>query len=109
MKRILSVLLLAVCATIVCAQENLSYNYQRALEALQEDNVYEGEYYLDLEIDANPQNGLAYVWLGWIKTYQDEIGEAIKLYHKALPLIPESETYYKAWTHWANLLGARRA
>ena len=101
MKRILSVLLLAVCATIVCAQENQSYNYQRALEALQEDNLYEGEYYLDLEIEANPQNGLAYVWLGWIKTYQDEIGEAIKLYHKALPLIPESETYYKAWTHWA--------
>lgn len=49
MKRTLSLLLLAVCATLVCAKEPqrpTSYNYQRGIEAIENGDDEEGEKYL---------------------------------------------------------------
>ena len=69
MKRTLSLLLLAVCATLVCAKEPqrpTSYNYQRGIEAIENGDDEEGEKYLIQEIEENPKNGYAYAWLSTI-------------------------------------------
>jgi tetratricopeptide (TPR) repeat protein len=102
MKRILSVLLLAVCATIVCAKEPkqpTSYNYQRGVEAVSEGNYEEGEEYLQLEIEENPKNGYAYAWLSSVESEREERGNAIAMLHKAIQYLPKNDKYYIAWSY----------
>ena len=102
MKRIVSVLLLAVCATFVCAKEPqrpTSYNYQRGVEAVNNDQDEEAEKYLNLELTDNPKNGYAYAWLAGIELRRDEIGSAISMLNKAIKYIPKSDKYYHAWAN----------
>ena len=102
MKRIVSLLLLAVCATIVCAKEPqrpTSYNYQRGVEAVNNDNDEEGEKYLEKEIAENPKNGYAHAWLAAIEWRKDEAGNAIYYLNKALKYIPKTDKYYHAWCY----------
>jgi clan AA aspartic protease (TIGR02281 family) len=102
MKRIFSLLLLAVCATIVCAKEPKqpnSYNYQRGVEAISDGNYDEGEDYLQLELKENPKNGYAYAWLSSVETERDELGNAIAMLHKALQYLPKNDKYYIAWSY----------
>ena len=102
MKRIFSLLLLAVCATIVCAKEPKqpnSYNYQRGVEAISDGNYDEGEDYLQLELKENPKNGYAYAWLSSVETERDELGNAIAMLHKALQYLTKHDQYYIAWSY----------
>lgn len=100
MKRSLSLLLIAVCATVVCAkQPNFSYNYQRGVEAINNDNYEEGESYLLAELDDNPKNGYAYAWLAVVEEDKDELGSAINMLNKALQYIPKKDKYYIAWSY----------
>ncbi len=102
MKRTLSLLLLAVCATIVCAKEPqrpTSYNYQRGIEAVNNDQDEEAEKYLNQELADNPKNGYAYAWLAGVELRKDEIGSAISMLHKAIKYIPKSDKYYHAWSN----------
>lgn len=104
MKRTLSLLLLAVCATLVCAKEPqrpTSYNYQRGIEAIENGDDEEGEKYLIQEIEENPKNGYAYAWLSTIENRKDELGNAIAALHKALNYLPKADKYYRAWSYSA--------
>ena len=101
MKRTLSLLLLAVCATIVCAKEPqrpTSYNYQRGVEAVNNNDDEEGKKYLEQEIADNPKNGYAYAWLAGVQLRNDEIGSAISMLTNAIKYIPKADKYYHAWT-----------
>ena len=102
MKRIVSLLLLAVCATIVCAKEPqrpTSYNYQRGVEAVNNDNDAEAEKYLNQELTEKPKNGYAYAWLAGVELRKDEIGSAISMLNKAIKYIPKADKYYHAWAN----------
>ena len=102
MKRMLSVLLLAVCATIVCAKEPkrpTSYNYQRGIEAITNGDNEEGEKYLLEELKENPKNGYAYAWLSSIENDREELGNVISLLNLALKHLPKSDKYYIAWSY----------
>ena len=100
MKRTLTLLLLAACALIVCAQpKNPSYNYQRGVEAINNDNDEEGREYLREELDDNPKNGYAYAWLAVTSLNEDETGSAIQMLHMALKYIPKADKYYRAWVY----------
>ena len=102
MKRTLSLLLLAVCATIVCAKEPqrpTSYNYQRGVEAVNNDHDEEAEKYLNQELADNPKNGYAYAWLAGVELRRDEIGTAISMLNKAIQYIPKADKYYHAWAN----------
>ena len=102
MKRIVSLLLLAVCATLVCAKEPqrpTSYNYQRGVEAVNNENDEEAERYLSQETTDNPKNGYAYAWLAGVELRNDEIGSAISMLNKAIKYIPKADKYYHAWAN----------
>ena len=100
MKRMLSVLLMAVCATLISAKQPqlpTSYNFQRGIEAVANGNLEEGEKYLLKEIEYNPKNGYAYAWLSSIEYDRDEIGNAITTLQLALKYLPKSDKFYLAW------------
>lgn len=102
MKRIVSLLLLAVCATFVCAKEPqrpTSYNYQRGVEAVNNDQDEEAEKYLNQELADNPKNGYAYAWLAGIELRKDEIGSAISMLNYSIKYIPKADKYYHAWAN----------
>ena len=84
-----------VILTLVCmmlslasfAQTNKrpdSYNYNRAVEAIQNNNVEEALDYLKKEISDAPKNGYAYSWLAYVREYQGEYGLALSAADKAV-------------------------
>lgn len=102
MNRKILVLLLAVCATIVCAKEPkepTSYNYQRGVEAVQNNNDEEAERYLRQELESNPKNGYAYAWLSGVMARSGETGQVIAMLEKAIKYMPKSDKYYHAWAN----------
>lgn len=68
-----------------------SYNFQRALEAIQEDEIEKGLEYLDKELNDNPKNGFAYGLLAMVKNQQEEYGAALGAADKALKYLPRKE------------------
>ena len=54
-----------------------SYNYNRAVEAIQNNNVEEALDYLKKELSDAPKNGYAYSWLAYVRENQDEYGMAL--------------------------------
>ena len=66
MKRLINTLLFATlifCANAQNIKRPDSYNYNRGIESLQNDNIEEGIDYLNKELSENPDNGYAYTWL----------------------------------------------
>ena len=53
-----------------------TYNYNRGVEAIQNNDAEEALEYLNKELDDNPNNGYALVWIATIRNYQEEYGRA---------------------------------
>lgn len=90
------------CTTALFAkepQQPTSYNYQRGVEAVNNDNDEEAERYLSQEINNNPKNGYAYAWIAGVHMRNDEIGKAIDALNKAIKYITKSDKYYHAWAN----------
>ena len=90
------------CTTALFAkepQQPTSYNYQRGVEAVNNDNDEEAERYLSQEINDNPKNGYAYAWIAGVHMRNDEIGKAIDALSKAIKYITKSDKYYHAWAN----------
>ena len=49
-----------------------SYNYTRGVEAVQSNNFEEALEYLNKELEENPDNGYALVWIAYVRSYQEE-------------------------------------
>ena len=47
-----------------------SYNYQRGVEAIQQENSEEALEYLNKEIKDNPKNGYAFSWIAMVRCHQ---------------------------------------
>lgn len=101
MKRILFLCAL-LCTTMLYAkqpQRPNSYNYQRGVEAVNNDQDEEAEKYLNQELADNPKNGYAYAWLAGIELRKDEIGSAISMLNNSIKYIPKADKYYHAWAN----------
>ena len=51
-----------------------SYNYNRGVEAIQNNNAEEALEYLNKELEDNPNNGYALAWIATVRNYQEEYG-----------------------------------
>jgi len=71
-----------------------SYNYTRAMEAIEKQDEHEAIEYLNKEIGENPENGYAYSWLSYIYGYQGENGLALSNVDKAIKFLPKKDTEY---------------
>ena len=71
-----------------------SYNYNRAMEAIDKQDTQEALEYLKKEINENPKNGYAYSWLAYIYDYQGENGFALSAADKAVQYLPKKDIEY---------------
>ena len=76
-----------------------SYNYQRGMEALQNENTEEALEYFNKEVDDNPKNGYAYSWIALLRDHQEEYGRALTAVNLAIKNIPKKDAEFLAATY----------
>lgn len=93
MKRIFIILLGIIGLTNIVSAQNIkrpdSYNYNRGVEAIQNNNAEEALEYLNKELEDNPNNGYALAWIATVREYQEEYGRALTAVDLALKYIPK--------------------
>ena len=76
-----------------------SYNYTRGVEAVQNNNAEEAIEYLNKELEDNPDNGYALVWIATVRNYQEEYGRALTAVDLAIKKIPKKDKEYRAFAY----------
>lgn len=71
-----------------------TYNYNRGVEAYDNDNYDEALEYLYKEIAQNPKNGYAYMYVADIKYLKDEYGAALTASNNAIRLFPKKDAEF---------------
>ncbi len=103
MKKVLLTMMVALMTTVgVCAQKVKrpdTYNYNRSMELLQNDELDEGLEYLEKEIAENPKNGYAYSWMAAVYVEKEQFGDAITAIDKALKYTPKKDKEYMSMAH----------
>lgn len=97
MKQIVLFVICVMMSLTLAAQKEKrpdSYNYNRAVEAINNQNATEALEYLNKEIKENPKNGYAFSWLAYVREYQEEYGLALSAADKAVKYIPTKDTEY---------------
>ena len=103
MKRIIITLFVVIGMTCSISAQNIkrpdSYNYNRGVEAIQNNNTEEALEYLNKELKDNPNNGYALVWIATVRNYQEEYGRALSAVDLAIKHIPKKDKQYRAFAH----------
>ena len=103
MKRTIIIALAAICCITAVAKEPkrpTSYNYQRGLEALiQEENFPKALDYLNRELDDNPKCGYTQAWIASIRLQQEEYGRALTCVNLAIKYLPKNDKEYTSWAY----------
>lgn len=103
MKKIKLLIILFVSCVSVFAQDKVkrpdTYNYNRGLEELRNENYEEALNYLNKEIENDPKNGYAYSWIAMIRHSQEEYGRALTAVDIALKNLPKKDTEFIAATY----------
>lgn len=104
MRRILFLLMtsLLLGGQIVFAQNVKrpdTYNYNRGVEAIQNNNAEEALEYLNKELKDNPDNGYALAWIATVRNYQEEYGRALTAADLAIKNIPKKDKQYRAFAY----------
>ncbi len=85
------------CNLLVTAQEDKrpkSYNYQRGLEAMQEEKVEEAIEYFNKDLQENPKNGYSYSWIAMLRNSLKEYGNALNASEQAIKYLPKKDAEY---------------
>jgi clan AA aspartic protease (TIGR02281 family) len=91
LSRFFIALLLCLLCSVTYSQKN-SYNFQRGLDYLYNDGDYEKALeYFQKELSDNPQNGMAYFWIGVIKGEYKEYGNSLTNLNTAIKHIPAKD------------------
>ena len=91
------VMMLFACFNSLEAQNvkrPVSYNYQRGLEAMQEEKFDEAIDYFNKDIQENPKNGYSYSWLAHIRLAKEEYGKALTASDLAIKNLPKKDPEY---------------
>ena len=103
MKKLVLTMMVALMTTVgVCAQKVKrpdTYNFNRSMELLQNDELDEGLEYLEKEIAENPKNGYAYSWMAAVYVEKEQFGDAITAIDKALKYTPKKDKEYMSMAH----------
>jgi len=97
MKQIFFIVMLMISFSQVDAQNVKrpeSYNYQRGLEAMQEEKFDEAIEYFNKDIQENPKNGYSYSWIAHIRLAKEEYGKALTASDLAIKNLPKKDPEY---------------
>ena len=115
MKRVLQLSIFLMFSFYAFAQNEKrpeSYNYNRGVEAIQNNNTEEGLSYLKKELAEHPDNGYALVWIASVDIRKEDYGSALSNAIKAVKYIPKKDKEYRSFALLAraeiyNRLGQR--
>lgn len=79
-----------------------TYNYQRGLEAFQNDNYDEAFEYLSRELQDNPKNGYAHTLVSAIHYSRNDFGKALSEADAALKYLPKKDSEYLCMAYLAK-------
>lgn len=87
-----------------------SYNLQRGIELMENDNFKEAKKYFEKEISEHPKNGVAYLMLSMAQVQEMATGDALETINKAIKYIPSKDKEkmafaYNTRAHIYELLG----
>lgn len=71
-----------------------SYNYQRGLEAIQEEKIDEAMEFFNKDINENPTNGYSYSWIALLRDKNEEYGRALSAVDMAIKYLPKNDAEY---------------
>lgn len=82
-----------------------SYNYQRGVEAIQNENPQEALEYLNKDVAENPKNGYSFSWIAMLRLQGEEFGKALTAADLAIKYLPKKDAEYVifAYTTRANI------
>ena len=103
MKKLVVAVMVAMMATVsVCAQKVKrpnTYNYNRGVELVRNNELDEGLKYLEAELEENPKNGYAYSWTAIAYVDKEQYGYAMTAVDKAMQYTPKKDKEYHAVAH----------
>lgn len=102
MRKTLVFIFIFLCTINILAQDIKrpdSSNYSRGLEALQKENAEEALDYFNKEINDNPKNGYAFVWIAMLRDYEKEYGRALTAVDRAIKLLPKKDKEYRCFAY----------
>lgn len=103
MKRIIIILLGIIGLTNIVSAQNIkrpdSYNYNRGVEAIQNNNAEEALEYLNKELKDNPDNGYALAWIAVVRNHQEDYGRALTAADLAVKKMPKKDKKYRAFAY----------
>lgn len=71
-----------------------SYNYQRGVEAVQNEKIEEALEYFNKDIQENPKNGYSFSWIAMLRVHTEEYGRALTAADMAIKLLPKKDAEY---------------
>ena len=103
MKKILFTIVFCTISGITIFAQNVkrpdSYNYQRGIEAIQEEKMGDALEYFNKDIGDNPKSGYPYMWVSYIYLAHDEYGKALDAANMAIKLLPKKDTEYLTFAY----------
>ena len=68
-----------------------SYNYQRGLEAMQDEKRQEALEFFNKDLKENPKNGYSYSWIAMLRGQNEEYGRALTAADLAIKYLPKKD------------------
>ncbi len=103
MKQFIIIVLVFFLSANVYSQNSVkrpdTYNYNRGLEELRNENYSEALNFFNKEIEADKQNGYAYSWIAMIRHTQEEYGRALTAVNMALKYVPKRDVDFLSATY----------
>ena len=96
-KRIITSLVLTVVTLLAFAQNIKrpeSYNYQRGLEAMQEEKTQEALDYFNKDLNDNSKNGYSFSWIAMLRAKEADFGRALTAADLAVKYLPKKDVEY---------------
>ncbi len=94
MKQLLAFILTFVGINMLAQNRPESYNYQRGLEAIQNEKTEEALEYFNKDLKENPKNGYSYSWIAMLRNHTEEYGRALTAADLAIKYLPKKDDEY---------------
>jgi tetratricopeptide (TPR) repeat protein len=76
-----------------------NYNYQRGVEAIQNEKPEEALEYFNKDVQENPKNGYSFSWIALLRENNQEFGKAITAADQAIKLLPKKDIEYVVFAY----------
>ena len=76
-----------------------TYNYNRGMEAVENDEDEEALEYFNKELLDNPKNGYAFAWIALLRYNNEEYGRALTAVENALKYLPKKDGEFMAFAY----------